>query len=311
MRRSLFVFVAIVILLFVFICVQGEQTVWDCPGCGRTGNIKNYCRTCGHSAPWIEPSKSQNGTADNASSTSISTSEEKATNNSAAGFTNNIEDFKTVGNIVTFGHYEQDGNNENGSEEIEWTVLEVQHDKALLISNYALDVLPYHNENGIVKWEDCYLRKWLNNSFFKSAFSKDEQTAILMTDVNNNEQGYLDWNIDGGNNTQDKIFLLSYAEANRYFGIQLQNYNVPESYNNMKARVKPTTYAIMQGASTSSSNKTADGMASGWWWLRSPGIFLNSAAIVHYDGSLSSNGVSYHHGCVRPALWINLESDIF
>lgn len=40
-----------------------------------------------------------------------------------------------------------------------------------------------------------------------------------MTTVDNSKaQGYSGYSTDGGNNTEDKVFLLSYAEANKYFG---------------------------------------------------------------------------------------------
>ena len=40
-----------------------------------------------------------------------------------------------VGDIIKFGHYEQDGNTANGKEEIEWQVLKVESDRYLVISN--------------------------------------------------------------------------------------------------------------------------------------------------------------------------------
>lgn len=49
----------------------------------------------------------------------------------------------------------------------------------------------------------------------------------------------------------------------------------------------------------------------GWWWLRSPGEDQHSAACVDTDGSLNYNNVNDDDGCVRPALWVNLESGIF
>jgi hypothetical protein len=126
---------------------------------------------------------------------------------------------------------------------------------------------------------------------------------------NSNSQGYSGWNTDGGNDTQDKIFLLSYAEAKRYFGVQ--HHSVSGSGNNTRSRVSPTAYAAARGAYTSSSDKTAKGKSAGWWWLRSPGYFRNSAAYVIDDGALSYFSVDSDNGSVRPAFWINLDSDIF
>ena len=105
------------------------------------------------------------------------------------------------------------------------------------------------------------------------------------------------------------MFLLSYAEANKYFGVEYWQNN--GATDNVKSRVAPTAYAIAQGAYTYSFNKTADRTDAGWWWLRSPGNNLNYAALVNPFGSLFSSRVSGDSGSVRPALWVNLESTIF
>ena len=49
-----------------------------------------------------------------------------------------------VGSSVYFGSYEQDNDTEDGAEPIEWLVLAVDNDKALLLSRYALDCQPYN-----------------------------------------------------------------------------------------------------------------------------------------------------------------------
>ena len=214
--------------------------------------------------------------------------------------------YKTVGSIVTFGQYEQDNNTGNGSEAIEWIVLDVQDGKSLLLSRYGLDPKPYHTERKDITWEECSLRAWLNNDFLKSVFTQEEQSAILLNVVDNSQkQGYSKWETNGGNNTQDYLFLLSYEEANKYLDV------TRDDKNNTKARVAPTAYAKAQGAYANDSNKTADGEAAGWWWLRSPGNNQTYAADVGSGGSLYSNGVDRGDAVVRPAFWLNLESDIF
>ncbi len=209
-----------------------------------------------------------------------------------------------VGNTITFGRYEQDNDLSNGPEPIEWLVLDVQDNRALLLSRYGLDAKPYNEKQTDVTWENCSLRRWLKDEFINAAFTAREQTGILTTAVDNStNQGYYD--ADGGNNTQDKIFLLSYAEANKYFGV-----TVGDS-NNTKSRVALTAYASKRGAWDKSTYKTADNKAAGWWWLRSPGLDQSSAASVDVDGSLVVSPVDTDGDCVRPALWINLESGIF
>ncbi len=101
------------------------------------------------------------------------------------------------------------------------------------------------------------------------------------------------------------MFLLSYAEANKYLDVTVDN------SNNLKSRVAPTAFARAQGAYISDRYKTEDDKSAGCWWLRSPGSYQCNAALVYYGGSLSSSSVSSVSGVVRPAFWINLESGIF
>lgn len=111
-----------------------ENTAWDCPECGRTGNTGNYCGSCAHPAPWIEGNDEPDAHRQ----------EE-----------NLLQQFQTVGNIVTFGCYEQDNNLSNDAEAIEWIVLDVQDKKCLLLSKYGLDAKPYNAEYTATTWEKC------------------------------------------------------------------------------------------------------------------------------------------------------------
>lgn len=202
----------------------------------------------------------------------------------------------SVGDIITFGRYEQDNDLTNGAEPIEWNVLNVRDGKALLISRYGLDEKVYDEKFGAVTWENCMLKKWLNNGFMKSAFTPEEasriQTTIVTADVNPN------YNTDPGNDTKDQVFLLSIKEAQKYFE------------NNKVRMCAPTKYAIAQGAYESMITKTMDDEATCWWWLRSPGEHEGMVAGGLCDGSVSyfGNTVCYNTICVRPALCINLAS---
>ncbi len=210
-----------------------------------------------------------------------------------------------VGDIVTFGHYEQDNNTLNGPEAIQWQVLEVDeaNGRALLLSTHGLDAKPYNDGFKEVTWATCTLRAWLNEAFPDAAFSKTEQDAIVTADVDNSRsQGYSGWDTDGGADTRDGIFLLSYAEAKRYFDISLEN------TANIPARVAPTAYAKARQAWIYGNYKTADGDAAGWWWLRSSGTSRDYAAGINPDGSLYDRSVSHLSGYVRPALWVRLDA---
>ncbi len=209
-----------------------------------------------------------------------------------------------VGDIVKFGKYPQtkDGTDETP---IEWLVLDYDmvNEKALVLSRYGLDAQPYHKTYKDITWETCSLRAWLNKDFLNKAFTKEERSAILKTDVDNSaEQGDSEWKTSGAKNIQDQIFLLSFSEANNYLGVTRQN--------NASIRVAPTAYAKARGAYSDSNYKTEEGATAGWWWLRSPGFYQDLAALVNYFGSLDASRVYRGSVCVRPAFWLNLESDI-
>lgn len=202
----------------------------------------------------------------------------------------------SVGDTITFGAYEQDNNTSNGKEAIEWTVLDKDGMSLLLISKQALDCQQYNTSYTDVTWESCSLRKWMNGTFLNKAFNAEEQAQIQNTTVSADKNP--EYNTNPGNATTDKVFLLSINEVEKYF-------------NSDEARkCAPTAYAKAQGAYTSDIYKTASGAATCWWWLRSPGLYQNFAAIVNYDGSVYYYGnlVNYAHDAVRPALWINLDS---
>lgn len=213
-----------------------------------------------------------------------------------------------VGDVITFGTYEQDNNLDNGPEPIEWMVLDVQDGKALLLSKYGLDARPYNSDDTAITWEKCYLRSWLNSDFLNKAFNAEEQSAILTTLVDNSAgQGYSKWNSDGGNNTEDKVFLLSCAEANRFFNVKSWS----DGYEiNIQSRVAPTEYAIANWANKTNTELTAEGREAGHWFLRSPGAGQDRVAYVYEDGTLSHTNVYSVGSSVRPALWLDLNSGI-
>ena len=211
-----------------------------------------------------------------------------------------------AGSIVLFGRYEQDNDPDDGAEPIEWIVLDVQDGKVLLISRYGLDAQPY-NTGLEYTWETCTLRTWLNSDFLNTAFSEQEQQAILLTDVDNSSsQDYSEWNTSGGNNTQDQIFLLSYAEAHQY--LDVENWDVKGANKNIKARISPTAYARRAGAMFTVAHQTEDREPAADWWLRASDIGYSQGAYVKSGGELDCAYADSTLICVRPAMWIHPES---
>ena len=196
----------------------------------------------------------------------------------------------STGYSFRMGRYEQDNEPNNGQEMIEWRVLAVQNDKALVISKYALDAVSYHTTLSGVTWENSYMRKWLNDSFYNIAFTANEKNQILLSSVSNPDNP--SYRTRGGNQTQDRLFLLSIDEANRYFS------------SNSARKGYPTPYAASYGISVSEE----EGSTS-WWWLRSPGEEDVMAAYVDVDGRISEEGYSVQnsYGVVRPAFWMRVD----
>ena len=175
-----------------------------------------------------------------------------------------------------FGHYEQDGDEDNGPEPIEWVILTEEDGRLFLTSRYILDYQAYNIDYEDVTWETCSLREWLNNDFYNAAFDDEEKERVL-TVINSNPDNNGYWATEGGNDTEDRVFLLSYDEAATYFA---------------------------------DDEARATGPCD-WWWLRSPGRDPIHASIALFDGELMGPGhvvtFNYHDHGVRPAIWISVD----
>ncbi len=195
-----------------------------------------------------------------------------------------------VGDVVNFGTYEQDNNKKTKHEEIEWKVLEIKDNKALVISEYVIDTGAYNTEKGDIAWEKCTLRKWLNEDFINAAFGDNEKELIATTTLAAEKKPSNSTYTPAP--TQDKIFILTAEEAEHYF---------PER-ENRKSRV--TAYTVGKEAKGYS-----DWDGFGTWWLRGAiGYFQNvSAQVDAYDGDIECNYtyVEEIQG-IRPVMWIDL-----
>ena len=184
--------------------------------------------------------------------------------------------------IITFGAYQ-------------WLVLEVQNNKALLLSKDIIEERQYHETYKDITWEKCDLRAYLNGQFFNSnSFTNADRARILQ--VNNYNENNQWFGTKGGAITNDKIFLLSLAEVVKYFGDSGQLAKRPKS-NPWYIDDKYNSERIAQ----------YNGSAC-FWWLRSPGRNGGDASDVLGGGGLDFSGYGVYgaSGGVRPALWLNL-----
>ncbi len=221
---------------------------------------------------------------------------------------------------IYFGTYKQSSNGSGGysTDPIKWRVLSNADGKLFLLSDQNLDVFQYHKNYDFVTWETSTMRSWLNgynassntggsngidytnDNFLNTAFSAKEQTAIANTAVVNDDNPT--YQTDGGNDTTDKIFLLSIAEARNssYFP------------SGDSSRIATSTAYVAGGGEIGARNvySTDEG---GSWWLRSPGSYDSAAAVVDIYGNVRSYGfdVDDFNDAVRPAFNLNLNSVLF
>lgn len=186
---------------------------------------------------------------------------------------------------------------------IEWNILNESNGKALIIANLILDSQEYcpndtsstFSHNGGTGYANNYelsmIRKFLNDNFYNTAFNDLEKVLIETTTVDNSVSSTVSSsNMYACNNTQDKLFLLSYQEATTYYS------------SNSSRIAYGTDYSKVQGLWVSSSNQAS------YWWLRSPdGDIAYCACYFDNGGGICSRNVDRTDGGVRPACYIKLQ----
>lgn len=208
------------------------------------------------------------------------------------------------GKTITFGPFN-------------WRVLSVLSDSALIITEDIIEQRPYDLTPMATSWQTSALRDYLNGDFLEN-FSEEEQARIIeKRNSNPRNQWY-----DGSSNnrdTDDKVFLLSTAGADFYFG------NTSEYENHTRKKYDKGKYIQDRSGSffSNSHNKNRQANYEGsphMWWLRSPGYFTSHATNVGADGAVNVFGSDVSRfgyldtpergvvgvGGVRPVLWLKI-----
>lgn len=239
-----------------------------------------------------------------------------------------VENGVTTWDCVYFGNYWQNDTNGDGvadkndeKEPIKWRVLSVDGDDAFLLADKNLDVQRYNDneEETDVTWETCTLRSWLNgygkdsnaceidyseSNFLNNAFSLSEQDAIKNTIVVNEDNPY--YSTEGGDNTEDKVYLLSIEEAMN------EDYGFTSTTSSSDTRVSVNTAYVADGGeigSTLVKNENEENL----WWLRTPGDVSYCVAVIRSMGYIYSYGfdASYDYPAIRPVLRLNLSASSY
>lgn len=211
----------------------------------------------------------------------------------------NKED-KWSGDYVYFGNYEQDNNLNNGMEPILWRVLEVTDDSVLLLSEYGLESRNVMDTFQAYTWETSSIRKFLNNDFLDTAFTRKEANAIRKGKVATADNKV--YGTSGGKTTKDKVFLLSVEEAtNPAYGFY-PNFLVPSQTRTLKV----TQYALKHDGYRNAANGNT------CWWLRSMGLNNYYASYVYTNGCGTHHSfVGRRHDAIRPAIRVKLSAVSF
>lgn len=198
-------------------------------------------------------------------------------------------------------------------EPLEWSILQTQDGISLLICDSIIDSQEYYitgsypaqpnrTIDGNSIYENNYkystVRKWLNETFYKTAFTEYQQSLLLTTDVDNSaESTSSSMNDMACENTKDKVFLLSFRDIiNGGYG-----YSETFSDSDGKREKQVSDYAKSQGAYVSENG-------SGYWWLRSPFSTVGSFQwAVLWEGKANAN-ISVHYTAVGivPAIRVEI-----
>ncbi len=226
-------------------------------------------------------------------------------------------------------------------EPIKWRILTTSGNSAYIMSDIALDsfsIQPdryqgfYNEKYGVFRtdqngnmdgtyannWEYCFLRQWLNDTFYNAVFNGLQKEIIQTTHLDNTARSsnpndypkYYGYGENAGKNkyadqckdTDDKIFLLSLRDiTTTAYGFN-KDVLAEDSARNLQA----TDFAKLHGAPMNTNDKKYV-----TWYTRSPSPANGNQGYAtfvldrHAKGAIDSIDLTPDGGVV-PALWITL-----
>ena len=186
---------------------------------------------------------------------------------------------------------------------VQWIVLSEQpNGRKLVISRYVLYADTYNASLDKVTWKTCGLRKYLNGDFYNKTFSPIEKIHIKKTRIVNKDNPTK--GTSGGEETRDKLFLLSLEEVHEYF--PFESWDDERWIGSSRALdTKPLETATMENYLMWEGEAPGNIDNSSSWWLRTPGSIDNRyACLVDAGGSIRQTQTVNEMYGVRPAMWI-------
>ena len=218
-----------------------------------------------------------------------------------------------IGDLISFGVIDN-------SEYIQWRVLDKEDGKIFVVSDSLLTVKPFHekdSENGrylTITWADSDIRAWLNNELYNSLFDTFEKGRILDTEVITpdgvNKNIVSEEVRDGGEDTVDKMFLLSYDEVKKYLPFKEDMIPSNEIYLEWENEEIPKIIRVKTGEEYDLKEGIGYNIVNRWW-LRTPGsggTFFSYVDVLWGDDVEinTQGGIVTEDLGIRPAMWIDV-----
>ena len=196
-------------------------------------------------------------------------------------------------------------------EPIVWTVICEEDDgTALIVCNTVLTSSTFCDNDNCTgncnNYKESKVREWLNGEFL-NYFTSEDVAKILTTEVPNGVTSTANWDGNGHANnyvcedTNDKVFLLSYVEA-------FESHNRLDFDISDRGRVA-SDYAVAQNLEVGAVNTTS-------YWLRSPeAVNSETVSVVgnpsaggdSLQSGLHSTKNTHHNAGVLPAMWVTID----
>lgn len=174
-----------------------------------------------------------------------------------------------VGDVIKLGHFEQDGNADNGAEAIEWQIVFVKGKKVLALAKDNLELYNFQPEykmpSTAIQEAFLTLRAWAKKDFSKAAFNKDEKAHVK------------------------ESFILSQKEVEKM---------VPAQFRAAKA----------SAAVKAKGAKVSDNGNCRWWLSDNSNAYTGKHGSIDANGNLDEEAWLFKNkeSCIRPAIWLKL-----
>lgn len=311
--------VMILALATAFVPGVAEE-VWSCPECGTEGLTKNFCSHCGYKriVTWTCPECGEEGLTDNfcvnCGAAKGAMSALKAGDTYTFGHYDQDGDPSNGAEPIEWQVLESDGKTaklisvkgleakayNDELEDVTWekcalrswlnndflnTAFTPEEQSRLEITKVSADRNRYYVCYDINRYyyigTDQALKVYDDD--FEYLGYADAQTIVW------DEDEHVDYDTDPGDDTRDRVWLLSVPEADTYF------------IDDDSRVCYPTNTSLKNGAAVDDNERC-------WWWLRSPGRGSDLSARVDYDGSVSRDGCDVDNDLmvVRPVVVVRL-----